>query len=445
MICINKKKSTIVKAIMKIFVSILLASYFVISVFISWQGIEAREFHLTSIRSHIFLTIPISLSILFFLAFFLSYQWRLAIVVNIGVTYIALFVGNLYIGNQEYSNFKNLKQISSHSPSTFLRTKEGSNFVAYTTGENIKRLYSADLYKLGGEAYAKTVLCNESGELITYQADRYGFNNDDGGWDDSYSRKLLLLGDSFVHGVCPSENNSIAAQIDLLQPNLYRVINLSFSGNGPLSNLGIFLEYADKLKNIDTVIYFHYEGNDIYPNLSSEVTRKELRGYLQDKIQNLSSRQDEIDNFSRLYTKDVRAHLNDELIKQIFKKLKLLHLKLLFSSIVEKKTADYDLFKQVIEKLISLTYSQNIDLVFVYIPTSETFLNNKTHLEQRKKVLSLTKTLKIGTIDMYNIFVGERKPLNNYYFVGSHLSDQGSKRVAAEVNNFLTKMRKKKI
>ena len=119
-----------------------------------------------------------------------------------------------------------------------------------------------------------TVLCNESGALVVYEADRFGFNNPDTVWSGD-SIDVALLGDSYMHGVCVAPDQQPAS----LFAERFGTVNLGVRGSGPLFQLGVLREFGIVLKP-RTVVWVYYEGNDEY-DLRGEVSRPWLTAYLE--------------------------------------------------------------------------------------------------------------------------------------------------------------------
>jgi hypothetical protein len=68
---------------------------------------------------------------------------------------------------------------------------------------------------LSGISNTQTLMCNESKNLIQYQTDRYGFNNNNAIWDEKII-DILLIGDSFTHGLCVNNEFNIKGNLELL-------------------------------------------------------------------------------------------------------------------------------------------------------------------------------------------------------------------------------------
>ena len=111
-------------------------------------------------------------------------------------------------------------------------------------------------------------MCNENGYYAIYNSDRYGFNNPDEIWDIS-SHDVLLIGDSYVQGMCVSANNNLNGQLKKLNLNS---INFGVAGNGPLLEFATFKEYKLDL-NLKSIVLFVTPDNDFY-DLSNEKNNK---------------------------------------------------------------------------------------------------------------------------------------------------------------------------
>lgn len=122
-------------------------------------------------------------------------------------------------------------------------------------------------------AGALVVLCRETGEYITYVADERGFNNPAGAWRSGGD--VVVLGDSYVHGYCVSDPESLAGRLRRHWPTL---LNLGVAGTGPLMQLATLKEYA-ATKRPRTVVWVYYEGNDL-SDLEAEEANSILRAYL---------------------------------------------------------------------------------------------------------------------------------------------------------------------
>ncbi len=124
-----------------------------------------------------------------------------------------------------------------------------------------------------GIASALVVLCRETGPYVTYTADERGFRNPEGAWLGESD--AVILGDSYVHGYCVPESESLAQLLRRRWPTL---LNLGVAGTGPLMQLAVLKEYASPVRP-RTVIWVYYEGNDL-SDLEAEEASSILRSYL---------------------------------------------------------------------------------------------------------------------------------------------------------------------
>ena len=120
-----------------------------------------------------------------------------------------------------------------------------------------------------------TVLCNETGALIVYESDRFGFNNPDHVWDQEFV-EVAMLGDSYSHGLCVPPSDQPATRM----ARRLSTVNLGARGFGPLLQLAVLREYGHLLRP-PSVVWVYYEGNDRY-DLTGEMGREWLIHYLQD-------------------------------------------------------------------------------------------------------------------------------------------------------------------
>jgi hypothetical protein len=117
---------------------------------------------------------------------------------------------------------------------------------------------------LSGGINALTILCNESGTTIGYRSDSLGFRNPPDVWD-SIHPDAALIGDSFAHGFCRPESETVASKI---RTSGVRVVNVGLTGAGPLAELGVLREFLSHAKP-KRVYWLFYEGNDLI-DLTSE-------------------------------------------------------------------------------------------------------------------------------------------------------------------------------
>ena len=128
---------------------------------------------------------------------------------------------------------------------------------------------------LAGVPFALTVMCNEAGTYVTYESDRFGFNNPDRQWD--IPPQVALVGDSFVEGWCVPREESFAGRIRQTVP---ATLSVGYTGHGPLVELGTIREYVEPRRPAH-VFWFFFEGNDLTVDLPREMKSDILRRYLE--------------------------------------------------------------------------------------------------------------------------------------------------------------------
>lgn len=94
-------------------------------------------------------------------------------------------------------------------------------------------------------------LCNEGYGLVRYTSDRFGFRNPDDVWQDSAD--VILIGDSYVHGACVEDADTIAGHLK----RRFRVLNLGTIGNNPVTYASIAKTFLPKVKTRFVVLVFY--------------------------------------------------------------------------------------------------------------------------------------------------------------------------------------------
>lgn len=100
-----------------------------------------------------------------------------------------------------------------------------------------------------------------------YTYDSQGFRNNYDGNLDNHTNHIIVLGDSFTEGVLASNNATYPYLLDRWTPD-QDVVNYGIGGYSTEQSLRIYLDRGNKTKH-DTVIYTHYNGNDMIGNVQS--------------------------------------------------------------------------------------------------------------------------------------------------------------------------------
>ena len=121
---------------------------------------------------------------------------------------------------------------------------------------------------IAGLPLAKTYFCNEGYGLIRYQSDRFGFRNKDTIWNNN--PKVIMIGDSFVHGACVSDEETLPQKLsNEINSN---VVNLGISGNGPSHYFTYAYLFIPRLK--PKTVYLNFYPYDNGVRLKSSIERK---------------------------------------------------------------------------------------------------------------------------------------------------------------------------
>lgn len=287
-----------------------------------------------------------------------------------------------------------------------------------------------------------TVLCNESGEWITYVADEYGFNNPSGSWTKRET-DIMLIGDSFAQGICVKPGEDIAGQ---LRKYGWKTINIGMGGHGPLLELASLKEYVEPFKP-KIVLWLYYEDNDPV-DLKKEAKSSFLVQYLQkDFSQNLIQRQTEIDKTLRLYIeKQIESYKPHHVIFSILR-LKHIWFRLKhFRFALNNKPYQYveldPLFREILKEAKDRVTDWGGKLYFVYLPMWSRYTDKNKDDNQylhRQRVLSTVQELEIPIIDLHEeVFLKQTDPFSLIPFrLYGHYNAKGYKLVAETIDKRL--------
>ena len=305
-------------------------------------------------------------------------------------------------------------------------------------------------FSLSGLANRKTIHCNENGYYSIYQSDRFGFNNPNKEWDKE-TIEFLLIGDSFTHGACVNEPNTISGNLRKLNKNINGVLNLGMGGNGPLIELATLREYFlnEKVKNI---LWIYIERNDLF-DIKDELKNEILLSYLKDKnfSQNLMSKNSQMQKI-----------LFEKLEKQIeregtvgfnkFIKLFLTRNKIilpLMSKVFKSQSvnpADPEELRNILKLANEFTNKNNSKLYFIYLPRYERYIqkSNNDNLFNYKKIIKIVNSLNIPLIYIHeDAFKKHSDPLSLFPFrKGGHYNEKGYELVAKTIFKTISELEK---
>ena len=330
------------------------------------------------------------------------------------ISFVSLFVGiyifELYLLSFGYPHVQKFIKLKSKK----LKEKNGKMYDKRskikvfkdlkTTNENtalaLTSLYHQDdnIYTFSGIPHSQTVCCNESGEYMIYQSDRYGFNNPDKEWDKN-NIEYLLIGDSFTFGQAVNRPKDITSVLRSLSKKTS--INLSNRGLGPLREYAVLREYYKK--NTKNIIWLYFEENDLN-DLKKELKNKILIEYLKKNqySQNLKQKSEEINLILKNYQNSQLSFLSSA--KRFIKLSKLRH----YLRIISNKNSYQDTeiniseseevvieFEKILTKVNTFALSNKSNLLFVYLPSPLRYLPEYSFKNENYKQINKTFLCKL--------------------------------------------------
>ena len=258
---------------------------------------------------------------------------------------------------------------------------------------------SNNIFPLGGISNSKTIHCNENGYFSSYVSDRYGFNNPDFEWDED-EIEFMLIGDSFTHGACVNRPNDIGSNLRKLSNK--SVLNLGYSGNGPLVEYATLREYiSPKVKNVLWIFY----DNDL-GELINELKSDNLKKYFFDTnySQNLMNQQKNIDKLLSNFMHEKNKEEIKKDYNEILRFLKLYNVRVNIKGIFKDvHKYENDIAKDKLEEILNmtkvLTKKNESNFYFIYLTG---YKNDKEDYKKNyfKDVKDIVKKLDINLIDI---------------------------------------------
>ena len=438
-----------------LFISILLFLYTIYKSEFVWGGTR-KEYYLKYYL--------ISLFLIFFSIFFLflSEMLKKYLFIFFYSLIISFFSFELYLTyKQNNYNYQELERVkikaklhnklyskkydTRNKLEIFYDLKKNNNKVSITTHITDYLGYSdLDFLPLSSKSLSKTILCNENGYYAIYDSDRYGFNNPDDEWDQK-EIEYLLVGDSFPHGACVNHPDDLASL--LRKHSNKHVINLGFSDLGPLSEYATIKEYFPSNAKVKNIIWFFYEGNDIY-DLESELQMPYLTNYLTSGnfSQNLKSKQNEIDNLVLKITNDKILNKNSPnivginagerdgltLFSKIINFLKITKIR---NSYLPKPQKE---LTEIFKKTQEFAKKNNSELHIVYMPAYQRY-KGLSYGVIKNQIKNISEELNINLIDIdEEIFSKEKDPFMLFPFkMYGHYNVEAYDKISKKINSLI--------
>ena len=411
-----------------------------------WDG-NKRDYYLS------YYLISFILIFLSIITFFINYKLKEYLIIIVISTVIALYSFEAYLilkktNSKEQLSKKN--QIKEQIiKDQIYENKTGKKFDKRTKLEILNDLKETDnkiqvtvspynyinkikpVFPLSAISNSKTIFCNENGYYAIYQSDRYGFNNPDDNWDAD-EIEYLLVGDSFVHGACVNTPNDIGSVLRNLSKK--SVLNLGYSGNGPLIEFATLREYMSS--NVKKVLWFYFEDNDL-SGLHNEMSDKILMKYYDDATftQNLKFKQKEIDQLSVNFINREKNtnEINDDnrILKiKLINFIKITNLRVLIHPPPQLAPK----FKEILKLAKELVNKNNSKLYFIYLPGYARYNTNYDN-KNYNLVKKIVNQLDIPFVDIpKEVFEKEKNPLNLFPFkMNAHYTVEGYKKVSETI------------
>ena len=353
------------------------------------------------------------------------------IFVNLILLYFFLYILELFINFNNNKIFQKTRLYYLNKDSKNLDEKIYLNFGAYKLVDK-----TVDILPLSGYENAKILLClDENNNPVYFNSDKNGFNN-----KDTDQNNILLIGDSYVQGMCVNNNYIFNEQFKKYNLN---TSSLGVAGNGPLLEFATFKEYKLDF-NLKSIVLFITPDNDFY-DLSNEKNNKILKTYLNDDNfkQNLSTEQirkrkiEILDGYfgnktNRLWNDFFTVyHFNlkqvGNLIEDLFKRKNLSNDEYLY---LQSQEID-ELFIKILDRFIEETKKDNINFYVIFNSVTPDILYPKT-LGQKKfnklvndKVILIKSHLKKQNINFFDF--------NNYLI--TNYSEKNISEIFKNINN----------
>ena len=352
--------------------------------------------------------------------------------INLFLLYFFLYIGEILINYNKNQLFQKTrlyylnKKIKKNSSKIYL------NFGSYKLLDKV----NLNNLPLSGYNQAKILLClDEYNKPIYYNSDKNGFNN------EIYQEQndILLIGDSYVQGMCVKNSENFNGQFKKFN---FNTTSLGVAGNGPLLEYATFKEFKSQYK-FKKLILFITPDNDFY-DLSNEINNKILINYLLNKnfLQDLSNKDKKNEKkniLNEYFNNKTKRFANDFLSIYHFNLKEIGNLIENFFS--KKIKEDYfylqnekvdEVFFEIIKHFNDYLTYQNIDFYIVFNSVTPNILY-PSNLESRKykrlldikvsKIKELLDENQIKYLD-YTQFLLKNYNKNNINFVFKKINNR---------------------
>ncbi len=292
---------------------------------------------------------------------------------------------------------------------------------------------------LGGIPDRRVQLCSQEGRPIYYTADRYGFNNPDSVYDAPAS--VMVLGDSFVEGICLPREQSLVGQLRQAMPG---TVGIGTRGAGPVLELATLGRFGPMVKP-RTIVMAYFEGND-WENLS----RADAVGWLRKAVEPNAdfgpahvtpatlARAEAVNRmWATQSVAPMRVIRNTQIVRNF---LALNQSATAFGLYYPKVSPEQPIYGLVLARARQLADGMGARLVLVYIPAIDRFTGwlprDFVWNQQRRQVFAAAQMAGIDRLDLTPVMRAQPHPAGLYAADG-HFNADGARIAAAAIAAWL--------
>ena len=338
-----------------------------------------------------------------------------------------------YFNSTEYKKEKRYKELDINfdyrDPLTFIKDSGNNRILPLTTPSELMKK-NEDVLFLSGVTNSQYIQCNEFGQWKKITTDNYGFNNS----SIKSKYKILLIGDSFAHGVCVEKQNETH---NLLTKKGLSTYNAGYSGNGPLLTLATAIE-INKVLEADKIVWLFFR-NDFY-DIKWESKNYFLKKYLDKNFNGFSyfNNLEKKDNYQKNYIKNNYSKTHGFNYKESFIQLKFLN-DYIKKALKKNKIENYD--EKIIDKVFSIfsTILRDKKKIIIYLPDQACFLEQQHNC--KKEFSLLKKIASKNNLEIHNYTNAINSKLFKEYFAlginRNHYSNKGYMDLSDYIFNIL--------
>ena len=325
----------------------------------------------------------------------LSHKLIKIVIINFIVLFSLLYFIELLINLKKNNLFKKTKYKHIQELSKINKEDFAFNYLPY---KNLSKK-NLEILPLSGYENTWILMCLDEKVPIYFKSDENGFNN-----QYNTNSEVLLIGDSFVQGMCVENNSNLSGQLKKLN---IKNQSMGVGGNGPLFTLATLKEYGNFYSH-NHLIYVITPDND-FADLSREINNPTLMKYLkrkdftQDLIKKKKIKKKIVDNFFDNRIRDYREfiryyHLDLHNIRVFIKNLKYQdinnNLDQIYQHLNDKKIDN--IFLDIIDEIISIEEKSGnkVSIVFNIVNPDIVFKDDASDYNLKNKLFTKIDLIK---------------------------------------------------